>query len=156
MRHRWGVTVAVAVLLTDAVPSVPEAVAVLVSAPAMLMVRLALSDWLWPGASGPQLPTLKSSPGLPGVPASSTNVPGAAKKSPVLRKMGRAASGEWVPVHTSVGLAGLARAMVQMCGVTVAVAVLRTEPVPLVPAAVAVFVNGAAMLIVRVAVRVWL
>ncbi len=84
MRHRWGVTVAVAVLLTDAVPSVPEAVAVFVNALVMLMVRLALSDWLAPGASGPQLPTLKSSPMLPGVPLSSTRVPEAVKKSPVL------------------------------------------------------------------------
>ncbi len=84
MRHRWGVTVAVAVLVTVPVPSVPEAVAVFVSALAMLIVRLRVKDTLAPGASGPQLPTLKSSPVLPGVPASSTSVPEALKKSPVL------------------------------------------------------------------------
>ena len=81
--QRCGVTVADALLLTAAVPLVPDATAVLVSGTRMFSVRTADSDWLAPGASGPQLPTAKSSAGFPGVPLSSTSVPEAAKKSPV-------------------------------------------------------------------------
>src|SRR6266536_1532824 len=82
--QRWGVTVADALLLTAAVPLVPDATAVLVSGTRMLRVRIADSDWLAPGASGPQLPTAKSSAGSPGVPLSSTRDPEASKKSPEL------------------------------------------------------------------------
>ena len=77
--QRCGVTVADALLLTAAVPLVPDATAVLVSGTRMFSVRTADSDWLAPGASGPQLPTAKSSAGLPGVPLSSTSVPEAGK-----------------------------------------------------------------------------
>ncbi len=68
--------------LTDAVPPgpvVPDAVAVLMSGLVTLTVRERENDWLAPGASGPKLPTRKSSPGLPGVPLSSISVPDAAK-----------------------------------------------------------------------------
>ena len=84
MAQMWGVTVAVAVLLTVVLRSLPEAVAVLVSGAEMLSVRVRVSVWLWPGASGPQPPTVKSSPAFAGVPASSTSVPEALKKSPEL------------------------------------------------------------------------
>ena len=70
--------------LTAARPLVPEAIARWVSEAIRLMVRLADSDWVAPGASGPQLPTVKSSAGFPGVPLSSTKVPAAVKKSPLL------------------------------------------------------------------------
>ena len=80
---RCGRTVAVALALTGMVPLVPDATAVLVSGALMWIVRLADSDWLAPGASGPQPPTAKSSAGFAGVPLSSTIVPDAAKKSPL-------------------------------------------------------------------------
>ena len=84
--QRCGVTVAIAVAVTASVPFgpvVPDAFAVFVSTPVVLIERVFDSDWLAPGASGPQLPTVKSSPVFPGVPASSTSVPEAAKKSPL-------------------------------------------------------------------------
>ena len=70
---------AVACALTAEPPLVPDATAVFVSGVLMLSVRLADSGWLPPGANGPQLPTVKSSAGFPGVPLSSTSVPEAAK-----------------------------------------------------------------------------
>src|SRR5436309_1196580 len=84
MAQAWGVTVAVAVLISEALAEVPEAVATLMSALVMLIVRLLVIVWLAPGASGPQLPTLKSSAVLIGVPLSSLRVSDAAKKPPVL------------------------------------------------------------------------
>src|SRR5438093_166886 len=83
-RQRCGVRVAVAVLLTGAVPLVPEAVTVLVMEAVVLSVEACPNVWLWPGASGPQVPTVKSSLRLVGVPLSSTRVPEAVKKSPLL------------------------------------------------------------------------
>src|SRR2546428_799866 len=63
-----GVTVAVVLLVTAPLPEVPEAMAVLVSALVRLRVALRVNDWLWPGASGPQLPSVTSSAVLLGVP----------------------------------------------------------------------------------------
>src|SRR5439155_26048208 len=82
-----GITTVVSWALTAAVPPgpvVPVAVAVLISGLEMVMLRRRENDWLAPGASGPQLPSVKSSPVFPGVPLSSTRVPAAAKKSPLL------------------------------------------------------------------------
>ena len=67
--------------LTEAVPPgpvVPVARAVLMSGLEVLTVRCWNSVWDAPGASGPH-EVVKSSPGLPGVPLSSTSVPEAAK-----------------------------------------------------------------------------
>ena len=77
---QWcGVTVAEASALTGVPLLVPEATAVWTSGELMLIVRLADRVWLAPGASGPQLPTVKSSAAFAGVPLSSTSVPEAAK-----------------------------------------------------------------------------
>src|SRR6266545_6388233 len=84
MAQVCGVTVALALLLTATPFEVPEAFAMLVSGAAMLIVRARVNDWLAPGASGPQLPSVKSSAVLLGVPLSSTSVPEAAKKLPAL------------------------------------------------------------------------
>src|SRR2546425_496273 len=82
MPQLWPVTVAEAVALTVPVAEVPEAGArlVVVRLMARVLVRVALA----PGSSGPQAPTVRSSPGLVGVPLSSTSVPEAEKKSPAL------------------------------------------------------------------------
>src|SRR6266567_1655240 len=107
--QRCGVTVAAALLLTAAVPAVPVAVATLVSGAARLRVALCSSDWLCPGASGPQVPTVTSSDGSLGVPLSSTRVPEAAKKSPRLVTVYPYVTAELVLLHRSTGLALFAR-----------------------------------------------
>src|SRR6266516_297514 len=81
--HRCGFTVAVAVAETWPLPEVPVAVAVFVIEAEMVSVFGAVRIWIDHGASGTQLPTVKSSPVFPGVPASSLSVPDAVKKSPV-------------------------------------------------------------------------
>src|SRR3989442_15854762 len=63
IEQRCGLTVAVALALTGMVPLVPDATAVLVSGALMWIVRLADSDWLAPGASGPPLPKMETAPG---------------------------------------------------------------------------------------------
>src|SRR5437867_1051114 len=108
----------------------------------MLSVRTFVSVWLWPGVSGPQLPTVKSSPEMHGVPASSTREPEAVKKSPLLMTDYPSVTRVGLPVQMSGGLALLARSIWHRWGVTVAVAVLLTVPVPLVPEAVAVLVRA--------------
>src|SRR5437867_1682492 len=84
MAQECGVAVAVALLLTAIPFEVPVALAVLVSAVVRLSVEVWVNVWLAPGASGPQLPSVKSSAGLLGVPLSSTRVPEAAKTLPAL------------------------------------------------------------------------
>src|SRR6266516_2129265 len=117
--QRCGLTVAVAVADTWPLPEVPVAVAVFVTEAVIVIERGAVRIWFAPGASGPQLPTVKSSPGFPGVPASSFSVPDAVKKSPVFVTLYPKVTGVLVPAHTSAGEAAFWSEIVHLCPFTV-------------------------------------